>query len=449
MSKYTELSKGILDAVGGEANVGGVNHCATRLRITLNDPKNADYEAVKKVAGVMGLVERGNEIQCVIGTDVPNVYQEFVKLGNFKKGGKVNDDGTKSIWGTIIDFVSGTFVPLLPILVAAGLINAVLTIGTTFMGMDATSGTYTVLSSINTAGFAFLPIFVGFSAARKIGLNPFMGAFLAAVLLSAPINGVELSFFGLGIAAQNYSSSVLPILFGVVVMYFVDKYVDQFTPTAVKFFLRPLLVMIIMVPFTLIAVGPIGVIAGQWLAAFLVWVNTYLGWLSVSLMGAFTPFLVMTGMNQALFPPVIASFAEFGYDAFVMPGMLAANVAVGAAALAVFVKSKVTDTKALASSVGLTGILGITEPSIFGILLPFKKPFIGAVAGGAVGGLFAGIVGLKQYGIVSPGWFALPTFIAPDGSLGNMYMAIATMIIAMVVAFVVTWVLGFDDVETV
>ncbi len=449
MSNYTETSKAILEKVGGESNVTGVNFCATRLRLTLNDLSKADLEAVKKVTGVMGLVERGNEIQCVIGTDVPNLYQAFVKLGNFTKGGKVNDDGSKNLWGTIIDFVSGTFVPLLPILVAAGLINAVLTIGTTFLGMDATSGAYTILSSINTAGFAFLPMFVGFSAARKIGLNPFMGAFLAAVLLSAPINGMELNFFGIGIAAQNYSSSVLPIIFGVVVMYFVDKYVDMYTPKAVKFFLRPLVVMIVMVPFTLIALGPIGVIAGQWLAAFLVWVNTYLGWLSVSLMGAFTPFLVMTGMNQALFPPVIASFADFGYDAFVLPGMLAANVAVGAAALAVFVKSKVANTKALASSVGLTGILGITEPSIFGILLPFKKPFIGAVAGGAVGGLFAGLVGLKQYGIVSPGWFALPTFIAPDGSLGNMYMAIATMIIAMVVAFVVTWVLGFDDVETV
>lgn len=450
MSKYTEFAKSVLSATGGIENVGGVNHCATRLRLTVNDVEKADLEALKKVAGVLGVVNRGQEVQLVVGTDVNNLYQEFIKLGNFKKGGKVNDDGSKSVWGSVIDFVSGTFVPILPILVAAGLVNAVLTVLTTFFKLPTTSGTYAVMNAINAAGFSFLPIFVGFSAARKIGLNPFMGAYLAAILLSSGINGVAgLDFLGIKFAAMNYASSVLPIILGVVFMYWVDKGVDAITPKEIKFFARPLLTILIVTPVTLIGLGPIGIYLGNWLAAFLVFVNTNLGWLSVGLMGAFTPFLVMTGMNQALFPPVIASMTNLGYDAFVMPGMLAANVAVGAAALAVFVKSKNKDHKALASSAGITGVLGITEPAIFGVLLRFKKPFIGAVIGGAVGGLFAGIVGLKQYAIVSPGLAALPTFIAPDGSMGNFYMAVATVIIAIVVAFAATWFLGFDDSETV
>lgn len=449
MSKYTEFAKSVLSAAGGIENVGGVNHCATRLRLTVNAVDKTDLEALKKVPGVMGVVNRGQEVQLVIGTDVGNLYQEFVKLGNFKKGGKVNNDGTKTIWGTVIDFVSGTFVPILPILVAAGLVNAVLTVLTLFFKLPTTSGTYAVMNAINAAGFSFLPIFVGFSAARKIGLNPFMGAYLAAILLSSGINGVAgLDFLGIKFAAMNYASSVLPIILGVVFMYWVDKGVDSITPKAIKFFARPLLTILVVTPVTLIALGPVGIYLGNWLAAFLVFVNTNLGWLSVSLMGAFTPFLVMTGMNQALFPPVIASMTNLGYDAFVMPGMLAANVAVGAAALAVFVKSKNKDHKALASSSGLTGVLGITEPAIFGVLVRFKKPFIGAVIGGAVGGLFAGIVGLKQYAIVSPGLAALPTFIAPDGSMGNFYMAVITVIISIVVAFAATWVLGFDDSET-
>ncbi len=449
MSKYTEFAKSVLSATGGIENVGGVNHCATRLRLTVNDVEKADLEALKQVAGVMGVVNRGQEVQLVVGTDVNNLYQEFIKLGNFKKGGKVNDDGSKSVWGSVIDFVSGTFVPILPILVAAGLVNAVLTVLTTFFKLPTTSGTYAVMNAINGAGFSFLPIFVGFSAARKIGLNPFMGAYLAAILLSSGINGVAgLDFLGIKFAAMNYASSVLPIILGVVFMYWVDKAVDAITPKEIKFFARPLLTILVVTPVTLICLGPIGIYLGNWLAAFLVFVNTNLGWLSVGLMGAFTPFLVMTGMNQALFPPVIASMTNLGYDAFVMPGMLAANVAVGAAALAVFVKSKNKDHKALASSAGITGVLGITEPAIFGVLLRFKKPFIGAVIGGAVGGLFAGIVGLKQYAIVSPGLAALPTFIAPDGSMGNFYMAVATVVIAIVVAFTATWFLGFDDSET-
>jgi beta-glucoside PTS system EIICBA component len=450
MSKYTEFAKSVLAYTGGIDNVGGVNHCATRLRLTVNNIEKVDIESLKKTPGVLGVVNRGNELQLVIGTDVGNLYQEFIKLGNFKKGGKVNENGTKSIWGTVIDFVSGTFVPILPILVAAGLVNAVLTVLTTFFKLPTTSGTYLVLNAINAAGFSFLPIFVGFSAARKIGLNPFMGAYLASILLSSGINGVAgLDFLGIKFAAMNYGSSVLPIILGVVFMYFVDKGVDRITPKEIKFFARPLITILVVTPVTLIALGPIGIYLGNYLAAFLVWVNTNLGWLSVGLMGAFTPLLVMTGMNQALFPPVIASFTNFGYDAFVLPGMLAANVAVGAAALAVFLKSRNKDHKALSLSAGITGILGITEPAIFGVLLRFKKPFIGAIIGGGVGGLFAGIVGLKQYGIVAPGLAALPTFIAPDGSLGNFYLAIATICVSVIVAFVATWFLGFDDSETV
>jgi PTS system beta-glucosides-specific IIC component len=447
MSQFTELSKSILEKAGGVGNVGGVNHCATRLRLTLNDVSKADLDGIKALPGILGLVNRGQEVQLVIGTDVGNLYLEFIKLGTFAKGGKVNEDGSKNAFGTVIDFVSGTFVPVLPVLVAAGLVNAVLTVLTVFFKLPTISGAYTIFSAINNAGFTFLPFFVGFSAARKIGLNPFMGAYLAAILLSSSINNVALDFFGLPIAAQNYSSSVLPIILGVIFMYWVDKGVDAITPKEIKFFARPLLTMLIVTPVTLVALGPVGIVLGNWLAAFLVWVNTNLGWLSVALMGAVTPILVMTGMNQALFPPVIAAFTNFGYDNFVLPGMLAANVAVGAAALAVMVKSKNANNKALATSAGITGVLGITEPAIFGVLLPFKKPFLGAIAGGAVGGLFAGIVGLKQFGIVSPGLAALPTFIAPDGSMGNFWLAVATLAISVVTSFAVTYFLGFDDSE--
>lgn len=451
MSKYSELAQNIMKACGGTENVAVANHCATRLRLTLNKPSSEIEETVKKVPGVMGIVVRGEEYQIVIGTDVTNVYNEFVKLGNFKKTGKVSEDGKKSIGGTIVDFISGTFVPVLPVLCAAGLVSAVLTICTTFFGLSTKSGTYTVLTTINNAGFYFLPIYIGFSAARKLGMNPIMGMYLAAILVHKNIDGVKgLNFLGIPITQATYNTSVLPIILGVLFMYYVDKLADKISPKEIKFFSRPLITILITTPVVLIVLGPLGIILGNYVAAALTFVNVHLGWLSVGLMGALTPLLVMTGMNQALFPVVFASFAKFNYDAFVMPGMLAANVAVGAAALAVAIKCKNKDTKAMALSAGLTGVMGITEPSIYGVLVRFKKPFIGAMVGGGVSGLFAGIVHLKQFAIVSPGFAALPTFIPTNGSsMSNFWFAVATLAISIVVSFAVTWVLGFDEEKEV
>lgn len=446
-TNYKDLAKKILETAGGIENIAVVNHCATRLRLTLNSTQGI-AEKFKGMPGVMGVVERGQEFQIVIGTDVGNVYNEFIKLGNFKKGGKVDEEGKKNVFGTIVDFISGTFVPVLPILVAAGLVSAVLNICATFFGLATDTGTYTILSAINNAGFYFLPVFIGYSAARKLGINPMMGMYLGAILVHSSINGAEgLDFLGIPVAQTGYSTTVIPVILGVLFMSLVDKLVDKITPKEIKFFTKPLIVILIVTPVTLIILGPLGSFLGNYVAAALNFVNLQLGWLSVGLIGALTLLLVMTGMNQALFPLVFAAMAANNYDAFVMPGMLAANVAVGAASLAVYFKSKNNDTKALALSSGLTGIFGITEPAIFGVLLRFKKPAIGAMIGGGVGGLFAGIVALKQYAIVSPGLVALPTFIPTDGSrnMSNLYLAIATAAISIIVSFAATWILGINE----
>jgi len=445
MEKFECLAKEILEYCGGGSNVAVVNHCATRLRLTINSSGKASLEDLKKEPGVMGIVERGHEIQIVIGTDVGSVYNAFIKLGNFKKGGLVNEDGKKNIFGTIIDFISGTFVPVLPILVAAGLVSAVLNICVTFFDLSSETGTYTVLNTINSAGFFFLPAYLGYSAAHKLSINPMMGMYLGAILVHSNIDGVAgLEFLGIPITQATYNTSAIPIVLGVLFMSVIEKFNDKWIPKEIRFFAKPLITILIATPVTLIVLGPLGVICGNYVAIALTFINTQLGWFSVGLIGALTPLLVMTGMNQSLFPLVFAAMAADGYDAFVMPGMLAANVAVGAAALAIYVKSKNKDTKALSLSAGLTGVLGITEPSIFGVLLPFKKPFIGAMAGGAVGGLFAGIVHLKQYAVVSPGLAALPTFIPTDGSgdMTNFWLAVAVVAISIVVAFITTWVLG-------
>lgn len=445
MADYKKLAKEIYDAAGGSKNIHLVNFCATRLRLNLNHPTNEIKEALEAIDGVMGVVVNGNQFQVVIGTNAGDVYNHFVKLGQFEKGGEVEPDGKKKIWRQVTDFIQGTFVPILPVLVAAGLVSAVLTILTSFFDLPTDSGTYVILNAINQAGFYYLPIFIGYSAARQIGLNPIMGMYLGAILVFDTINeSGGLDFFGIPVAEVTYNNSVLPIILGIILMYHVDKFSDRISPEQVKFFTRPLLTVLITTPIVLIVLGPIGVFLGEGLVNALDLINNYLGWLAVGLVGAFTPILVMTGMNQTLFPVVFSGMSANGYDAFILPGMLAANVAVGGAALAVAWKTVNKKRKQVAGSSGITGVVGITEPALFGALLPLGKPLIGAIVGGAVGGLFAGLVGLKQYAVVSPGIAAIPTFIEPSGDLLNMWLAIITLLIALVTGFVVTLALGFD-----
>lgn len=459
MAKHTQMIDAIINHLDGKDNISVVNHCATRLRLTISNPSKVNLEGLEGINGVMGVVNRGKEIQLIIGTDVGSVYNEFVTHGNFVEGGKKNESlddpdkldqpkEKKNIFASIVDFISGTFVPILPILVAAGLVSAVLNIAVTFFGLSDEGGTYTVLTAINNAGFYFLPIFLGYSAARKIGINPMMGAYLGAILVHSSIDDTGgLDFLGITIPQVSYNTSVIPVILGVLFMYYVDRGVDKITPKEIKFFAQPLITILIVTPVTLIILGPIGSVLGGYIASGLNFVNAELGWLSVGLIGALTPILVMTGTNQALFPLVFTSMADIGYDAFVLPGMLAANVAVGAAALAVYFRVKKKDTKALALSSGITGVMGITEPAIFGVLLRFKRSLIGAVVGGGVGGLLAGIFQLKQYAVVSPGIAAIPTFIPTDGSglSSNFWLSIVVIFVSVVVAFVVTYILGVKD----
>lgn len=459
MAKHKQMIDAIINHLDGKDNISVVNHCATRLRLTVSNPSKVNLEGLESINGVMGVVNRGKEIQLIIGTDVGSVYNEFVTHGNFVEGGKKNESlddpdkleqpkEKKNIFANIVDFISGTFVPILPILVAAGLVSAVLNIAVTFFGLSDENGTFTVLTAINNAGFYFLPIFLGYSAARKIGINPMMGAYLGAILVHSSIdNAGGLDFLGITIPQVSYNTSVIPVILGVLFMYYVDRGVDKITPKEIKFFAQPLITILIVTPVTLIILGPIGSVLGGYIASGLNFVNAELGWLSVGLIGALTPILVMTGTNQALFPLVFTAMADIGYDAFVLPGMLAANVAVGASALAVYFRVKKKDTKALTLSSGITGVMGITEPAIFGVLLRFKRSLIGAVVGGGVGGLLAGIFQLKQYAVVSPGIAAIPTFIPTDGSSlsSNFWLSIVVILVSIIVAFVVTYLLGVKD----
>lgn len=448
MSKYDELVTYIYENIGGAANVKTANHCATRLRLQLIDGSKFNDDALKKNKFILGTVKREQDIQLIIGPDVPKVYALFTdKMDTTSETIASHGKQQKTLkhYGTmVVDFISGTFVPVLPVLVAAGLVSAVLNIGVTFFGLAADSGTYTVLNAINNAGFYFLPVFIGYSAARKLGIDGMMGMFLGAIMVHSFINGVEgLSFLGVSIPTISYNTTTIPVIFGVLFMALLDKGADKVIPQSIKYFVKPLFVILITVPVTLIVLGPLGNMVGGYIANGLGFMYEKLGWFSVGLLGAATPLLVMTGTNQALFPLVFAMLGDYGYDSFVMPAMLAANVAVGASALAISILENKSDKRALAFSAGLTGVMGITEPAIFGVLINYRSAFIGAISGGAIGGILAGFVQLKQYAVVSPGIIAIPTFIPTDGSglTSNFWFSIVVVLVSVIASFGLTFML--------
>lgn len=454
MSKknYEEMAILIVEKCGGVDNINSISHCMTRLRVQAKDANKIDVEAIKEIPGVLNLIIKPEEYQIVIGQDVPSLYGEVIKLGDFA-GGEVSDAEAASEdmkkgnpLSRIMDFIGGTFSPVIPVLVAGGVIGAFLTIFTNFFGLSTESGTYTVISAINGAAFFFLPVFIGYSAANRLKSNGMLGALLACVLVYSTINGAEgLEFFEIGIQTTTYSQTVFPILLGVIFMSIIYRFLQKYIPISLRTIFVPVITMLITVPITLIFLGPIGNIVGTWLSDGVYAIYNLAPAVAVMIVGAANAWLVFFGMNNALYPVVFALLASIGSDPLICTGMAPANVAVGGACLAVFLKSKNITTKGVASSAGITALLGIIEPGVYGILFPLKKPLIGAMIGGAVGGLMAGLLGMTQYAVSTPGFVSIPAYMDPSGNPYNLIVSIAVMCVAVIISFIVTYIIGFDE----
>lgn len=456
---FKKIAIEIMENVGGSGNISKSVHCATRLRINLVNEEKINKDELEGINGVLGIVQKGKELHIIIGQDVSHVYREFNHLMSNSDKNPIEEvenssnqkkkKSFKDIGNVAINFVSGVFMPILPVLIASGLIMATNNILINFFNVQADGGTATVLTAISSAGFFYLPIFLGFYAAQKLDVSPALGALLGAILVSDPINGVSgLDFLGIPIYPAAYNSSTLPVIFGVLFLAFLDKKVDKYISDKIKYFLKPLIVMIITVPVTLIALAPIGAYLSIYMTNGLEWLNSYIGFLTVPLFAIFNPFMVTFGLDKALAPVILDSISSQGYETLILIGSVASNTAIGGSALAVWRLSKQNKVKQISLSAGITGVLGITEPALFGVMWPYKIPMIGAVIGGGIGGLFAGIVNLKQYAWVSPGLAAAPTFISPDGTLTNFIFFLLTVLISVVAGFIATTILSkYKNIE--
>ena len=444
---YENLAKQILKNVGGQENVSNLTHCATRLRFNLRDLSKTNTEAIKKIKGVMGVVDKGAQYQVIIGSDVSSVYKEILKLGDFKNSNSQND-GEKKGFDKIFDIIAGTFTPILPPLTAAGMLKAVLVLLTTFGLMSKESQTYYILSFMADAIFFLFPVALGYTAAVKFKCNPFMGMLMGGIMIhpnwTALVNAKEaVTLFGLPVKLVSYTSSVIPIILVVWVMSYVENFADKISPKPIKFFSKPLITILVMEPLALIALGPIGSILGEGLANVVTAINNVAPWSIPMIIGGASPLLVLVGMHYAFFPISFNDLALKGSENVLGPGMLVSNIAQGGAVLCVSLKAKNKDLKQLAGSAGLTALLGITEPAMYGVTMKLKKPLIAVCSGGALAGLYIGLMGVVRYSSGSPGLASIAIFIGENPM--NIVHALIGCAIAFISAFVLTWIIGFKD----
>lgn len=455
--KYESMINEMMEKIGGVENISYATHCATRFRLTVKDMDKVDKAGLEKIKGVLGLrIMDGNQLQIICGTVVSTIYDEFQKITGFKGDGAVADpkaakeDGVKEkfswrkVGSSITEYLSGTVAPVIPIYLACGLLLAILSIATQFFGLSEDSGTYIVLNACAMGGLYFMPIALGWSACQKLGADPALGAMLGMTMLYSTINNVSgLSFIGIPIQQVQYNGSFLPIIIGAPVLAVVYKFFRDRIPEAIRYFALPLVTMLIMVPVELIVLGPIGYICGTYLSVFFTFLGGHVKLLAITIWSFTTPLGIITGFDKAIYALNMEHLNAVGFDNLFLPGGLAGNSAIGGAALAVWYLSKDKDVKSTGASSGITAIIGITEPALYGICLRFRTPLIGAMSGAAIGGLFAGIVNLKQYVYAGPGLSTCVTYLsANEGGFFNFIMCFVTIAVSAVAGFVVTFILS-------
>lgn len=449
--KQFKLSESILELVGGKNNIRNVTHCMTRLRISVDDKKKVDINALDALDGVMGVVEKGGQIQIIIGNEIKAVYNNFVEMieESVISNKQVATNSSTSKLASFMSGIAEIFNPIVPVLAGAGMIKALLVVLKLTGLLPDTSETYLVINTLSDAVFTFLPCLLAFSCAKKFKTNPYLAFTLAATMLHPSFSGLRangvtsLNFLGIPLSLVNYSSSVIPIIFGVLLMSYVERVIDKVIPSFLKIVLVPALTLLITTPIVLLTVGPFAQYLGNLIAEGVTVLFDKGGIFAGLLYGGIYSTMVVTGLHHGMVPVLIQGITVKGYNT-ISPASGSANMAQAGAAFAVWLKSKNSKTKTVAAGASVSALLGVTEPAIYGVNLRLRKPFISAAIGGAAGGAFAAAFGARAYSMGGPSFATLPMFIGDDG--GKWVYVLIAFMIAFIVAAIVAYVIGFEEV---
>lgn len=448
--KYEKLVNEILGAIGSKDNIKSVVHCATRLRFELYDESKADDEKVKSIPGVLSLVKKGGQYQLVIGNNVDLVYKDLIKIANIK-GNTVSQKDDRSIVDRVLGAITGSIAPVIPLLAGCGMGKVLLLVLSLTHILSEDSQTYILINLIFDTGFAFMPAFIGFSAAKMFNTNQYMGAFLGLCLVNPSWTAIvgegnPFTFLGIGVPLVKYTSSLVPALMAVWILSYVEKPIKKIVPEMIKVFAEPMLIALIMMPLTFIVIAPIGNYISGFVATASMFLYDHVGIAAIAILAALYPWLVSVGIHKALSPISIALVAEQGFDPVIRVVALCSNMSQAAACLAVSLKTKKKSLKSLAFSSAITAYLGgITEPALYGVNLKLKKPMYAGMIGAAIAGIFAGLVKLKAFIYVTPGILSLAMWVSKEENF--VFMAIITIIIASIATFIAVFIIGFDDSE--
>ena len=450
-NKYQEMADQIGALIGGKENVTFFTHCITRLRFTFKDDSKVDLEAIKKLPGAVGAQWSNGQLHIIIGQSVGDAYDLICQKYGLGAEAAVDENldavqKKKFSVATVLDYLSGSIAPLIPLLMAGGFVKIMVLLGEQFGLLSAGMPTHTVLSFAGDAAFYFLPIFIGATAANKLGASQALGMMLGAVLIhpnfiTALAEG-PLSIFALPIYNTSYTSSVLPILLCVAVMAPVQKFFAKHSPDVIRSITEPFLTMLVMLPLSLCLLAPVGAFLGNYISAGIIWLYEHLGFVGVAVFGAFCPLLVMTGMHASMMPYLLTALGTVGWEGIVLTGMIISNIDQGASCLAVALKTKDATRRSTALGCAITAIVGgVTEPAMYGINLPLKTPLYGGMIGTAFGAAVAGIMGAHAYAITGSAGLlgGLPIYLG--GGMSNVIAMVAGIVVGMIATFIATYIL--------
>lgn len=460
MGQYHDLAKEIVKNVGGADNVSGLVHCITRLRFSLKDEGKANDQILRDMDGVVTVMKSGGQYQVVIGNHVADVFDEVMPLLHF--GAEPADaapEKPKKWLDRVIDAVSGIFQPILGIMAACGMLKGFNTLFITFGLYSATSGGAMIINAAGDALFTFLPLFLGYTAAKKFGAKPMIGLALGAAMCYPAIQASALSaagkplytilqgtmfaspvymdFFGIPVISVDYTGTVIPVILAVWFAAKCEKFFNKIVPDLVKFFFVPMLTILISLPVALVFLGPIATFGSALISQFTLAIRDFSPLLAGTIVGATWQILVIFGMHWGFIPVYINNIQTLGYDNVMMP-FFACTFATAGVILAMFVKTKDKKIRQMAIPNFISAVFGVTEPAIYGLLLPAKLPFIISCIAGGIGGAFYGQMNFRKFIMGGMGVFELPNMMNPDGTMGNLLVAIAGIFISMISGFVLT-----------
>ena len=438
---YRTMAEQIVEIAGGKENLSKVSHCFTRLRLDLVDGTKCDVEKLKAVKGLKGVVVNNGQVQAIVGTEVEDFYPVFLEVSGKEAVEAVQeklDDKDENVVNKVINTIAQLFIPTFPALAAGGLLKGIL-VALMFAGVvDTTSGTYTILMMISDAAFYFLPFYLAYTTAQVFKIKPVLAMVLAGVILHPTYTGMAeaTSFLGIPVPVVSYSSSVFPIIVGVMVLALVDRVARKFVPKSFAGIFVPLIDILIAAPIMLCLVGPV-------VSTLSTVIGLYekTGAIGGAVFGALYPILVFLGLHHAVVPVELQSLGTLGYDPL-LALCAAANAATAGAALMVAIDSKNKEFKGLSFSSAVSSLIGITEPTLYGVLGILKRPFVGVIAGGAAGAAF--MAACKIYGL-GIGPVPLAGIALFFGEKFGLFLA--GLAISIGVSMIVTHIVKFEDVE--